>query len=55
MSVSIHPRIRRPDPRREIERELLVRAIGSGPRELRRCFWTLYVQTRREREQEVRK
>lgn len=54
MNVTIHPRVRRPDPRRVTERELLAKAIGSGPRELRRSAWLLYVSLRREREQGVR-
>lgn len=54
MNVVIHPRTRRPDPRREAERELLAKVIGNGPRELRRCWWLLYVQARKEREQGVR-
>lgn len=54
-AVVIHPRSRRPDPRREQERELLAKVTGNGPRELRRSAWLLYVAMRRERAKEVRK
>ena len=54
MNVAAHPTIRRPDPRRAAERDLLVRALTAGPRELRRCWWLLYVQARKQREQEAR-
>lgn len=53
-AITMHPKVRRPDPRREQERALLGRAVSAGPRELRRCWWLLYVQARKEREQEVR-
>lgn len=53
-AITMHPKVRRPDPRRELERELLAKATGNGPRELRRCAWLLYVSMRRDREQGVR-